>query len=85
MFVEPVPKTRLRGLDNARFLLERLTAGESESVIIHKMNDDKQLYKMWLNFVLHNHLIVRKMSEFLLDEWVLTPKGRQWLNGDRAT
>lgn len=66
----------LRGLEQAIFLLEQLCNGRDRNVIIGQMHGDEQLVSMWTSFLLHNHWIEHSSAE----EWMLTDKGKAWIN-----
>ena len=68
---------KLRGLDQAIYLLVELCGGCEKSDLIGAMHGDKQLVDLWMNFLQHNHWIARGMSS--ANPWVLTDKGKQWI------
>lgn len=48
---------RLKGFDQARYVLESLVKGETFGAISRKFNGDEQLVQMWILFLRHNHFM----------------------------
>jgi len=66
---------RLVGLKQAMYVMECLTKGQSEQQIANTMGDDKQLVRMWISFLQHNHWM-----ESGVNGWFVTTKGAAWIN-----
>ena len=70
--VEP---SKLRGLRQAAYVLDCLIDGKTESEIAITFEGDKQLARMWVSFVLHNHWVQEQISDDRTTHWVATDKG----------
>lgn len=70
--VEP---SKLRGLRQAAYVLDCLIEGKTESEIAITLEGDKQLARMWVSFLLHNHWVQQQMSDDRTTHWVVTNKG----------
>lgn len=69
----------------AAYVLDCLIDGKTEPEIAITFEGDKQLAKMWVSFVLHNHWVEMQMSDDRRTHWVATDKGQDLLNKyDRA-
>ena len=66
---------RLSGLKQAAYVLDCLQNGLDENEIASKFEGDRQLVKMWISFLRHNHWMERPDGK-----WTATAKGREWTN-----
>jgi hypothetical protein len=68
------------GPKRAAYILRRLTEkGENMEDMIPDFNGDKELVKMWVLFLHHNHFMNQQG-----ERWQLTDKGRFWLQNHEA-
>ena len=74
--VEP---SKLRGMRQAAYVLDCLLDGKTEPEIATTFEGDKQLARMWVSFVLHNHWVEDQMSDDRRTHWVATDRGKDLL------
>jgi predicted transcriptional regulator len=72
--------TKLHGFDQAVFVLEALCGGQEKSEIIKSMHGDKQLFDLWLNFLVHNGWVKHQINKDLSYRYELTEKGKEWVS-----
>jgi hypothetical protein len=53
-----------------------LSEGEYFDQITEKFDGDEQLVKLWMSFLLHNKCIQNPLDH----KWVVTEKGKRWMN-----
>jgi hypothetical protein len=64
--------SQLHGLQQPAYILECLQQGLTENQIIQLFDGDRQLVRMWLCFILHNHWA----NQQSIHDWLPTEKGQ---------
>jgi hypothetical protein len=71
-----ISPTKLSGLKQAVYIMKCLGKGEYFEQIIEKFDGDEQLVKLWTSFLLHNKCIQNPLDH----KWIVTEKGKRWMN-----
>jgi hypothetical protein len=77
---------RIPGLKQAVYVLQCLECGDTEETIIKKFEGDSQIVRIWINFLIHNHWVLKSTREPGRIEnycperscWTVTSKGHEW-------
>lgn len=67
---------KLIGLAQAVYILKCFEAGRTEEQLVKEFGGDGQLIQMWINFMQHNHWMLRSESR---SGWSATDKGKSWI------
>jgi predicted transcriptional regulator len=57
------------------FVLQCLDSGQTRKQIVEALNGDEKLLDVWMSFLMQYDWIEQQNET---DEWLVTPKGRQW-------
>jgi len=69
----------LRGLKQALFVLHSLEQGKNAKDIAEEFGGDTQLVEIWTNFLIHNHWIEKIEVDSGGARYLVTDKGKDWL------
>lgn len=72
----------LGGLKKAMYILQCLDRGQTRKQIVEALNGDEKLLYVWIFFLMQYDWIEQQND---LDEWLITPKGREWLEELNST
>src|SRR5918911_5482249 len=71
---QPLTK-KLSGLRQAIYIMKCLDNGEYFEQIVQKFDEDEQIVKLWMSFLLHNKCIQNPLDH----KWLITDKGKRWI------
>ena len=71
-----VKSAGLGGLKKAMYVLQSLDRGQTRKQIVEALNGDENLVDVWFFFLMQYDWIEQQNES---DEWLVTPKGREWL------
>ena len=72
--------TELQGMHAASFILRGLCTGKDKGELLEELQGDAQLFDMWMVFLVHNHWVEKRMSKGKGVKWVMTVKGKEWVD-----
>ena len=70
--------TKLTALQQATYVLEKLSEGKMPPQIVEEMEDDVQLVKIWMDFLIDIQWIRRNTAPGA-SGYTVTDKGKDWL------
>jgi hypothetical protein len=65
----------LSEMQSALFILKCLSEGKNEEYLIQRLDNDEQLFRIWMNFLTELKLLVVNV----VGEYVITNKGKDYL------
>lgn len=68
---------KLTALQQATFVLEKLSEGKMPPQIVDEMDDDIQLVEIWMDFLVEIRWIERNTAG--ASGYIVTDKGKEWL------
>ena len=72
--------TKLTALQQATYVLEKLSEGKMPPQIIEEMDDDIQLVEIWMDFLVDMRWIERNTAAAgAIQGYIVTAKGKEWL------
>lgn len=79
MLIGNINPVNLRGLKQALFVLRNLEQGKDVKEVAETFDGDVQLVEIWTNFLIHNHWIEKIEVDAGGARYLVTDKGRDWL------
>ena len=79
MLLGNINPVNLRGLKQALFVLHSLEEGRAAEEIAERLGGDQQLVEIWTNFLIHNHWIEKTRVDSGGVRYLVTDKGKDWL------
>jgi hypothetical protein len=67
---------KLSGLGQATYIMKGISESEPLEKIIKKFEEDEQLVKLWMSFLLRNKCIQKPTGDH---RWLVTDNGIQWI------
>ena len=77
IFSESARHGKLTALQQATYVLEKLSEGKLPPQIVDEMDDDIQLVEIWMDFLVEMQWIERNTAA--ASGYIVTDKGKKWL------
>ena len=74
-----VQPAKLTALQQATYVLEKLSEGRMPPQIVEEMHDDIQLVEIWMDFLVDMRWIDRNTAAAGASGYIVTAKGKEWL------